>query len=74
MTFEEDMKRLEDINMSLRNPQTSLEQAILLYEEGDRLRRNLEKMLGEISRRIDVVVSREPEPLATETLNTGSFR
>ena len=34
MTFEEDMRRLEEINARLKDPGTTLEKAVELYEEG----------------------------------------
>ena len=65
MTFEEDMRRLEEINARLKDPGTTLEKAVELYEEGSELRKGLEKQLEDISRRIELVTSKEGEPMQT---------
>ena len=65
MTFEEDMRRLEEINARLKDPGTTLEKAVELYEEGSELRKGLEKKLEDISRRIELVTSKEGEPMQT---------
>ena len=68
MTFEEDMRRLEEINARLKDPGTTLEKAVELYEEGSELRKGLEKKLEDISRRIELVTSKEGEPMQTSPM------
>ena len=69
MTFEEDMRRLEEINARLKDPGTTLEKAVELYEEGSELRKGLEKKLEDISRRIELVTSKEGEPMQTAPMS-----
>ena len=45
MSFESDLKRMEEITQLLKNPETGLEKSIELYEEGSRLAKELSKTL-----------------------------
>lgn len=50
-SFEEDMKRLEEIVQKLEEG-VQLEEALSLYEEGIRLSKKLENRLSEIERKV----------------------
>jgi exodeoxyribonuclease VII small subunit len=68
MSFERDIKRVEEIAQKLGGSDTPLEEAITLYEEGIRLTKALEKSLDEAKRRIETVVGEElHEVQITET-------
>ncbi|MDD4010747.1 MAG: exodeoxyribonuclease VII small subunit [Sphaerochaetaceae bacterium] len=57
MKFEDSLKRLEEITASLENPETDLEKAVELYEEGMKLEKQASDELGKLQRRIQVVTS-----------------
>ena len=64
MSFESDLKRMEEITQLLKNPETGLEKSIELYEEGSRLAKELSKTLDQIQRKVEKVTSideNEPE-------------
>ena len=52
MSFESDLKRMEEITQLLKNPETGLEKSIELYEEGSRLAKELSKTLDQIQRKV----------------------
>ena len=59
-TFEERLRRLEQIGETLRHGNQPIDQAMELFEEGVRLATALERELAKIDRRIEIVVS-EPD-------------
>ncbi|MFA5448677.1 MAG: exodeoxyribonuclease VII small subunit [Sphaerochaeta sp.] len=61
MSFEEDIKRIEEIAQKLSTSTTPLEEAIGLYEEGMTLTKKLEKTLGEAKRKVEMVRGQETE-------------
>ena len=61
MSFEEDIKRIEEIAQKLSTSTTPLEEAISLYEEGMTLTKKLEKTLGEAKRKVEMVQGQEIE-------------
>lgn len=56
-TFEERLKRLEEISQNLRGPSLDLSQAFSQFEEGITLARTLEKELAEMDRRMEILVN-----------------
>ena len=68
MSFESDLKRMEEITDLLRKDDTGLEDAIKLYEEATELGKKLNKTLSEIQRKIEVVTSSEEDMLTTEEI------
>ncbi len=60
-TFEERLKRLEELSDLVRTPDTGLEKAASYFEEGVRLARGLEKDLSKVERTIEILVSEEGE-------------
>jgi len=68
MSFESDLKRMEEITELLKNPETGLERSVELYEEGNKLASKLSKTLDSIERKIEKVTTDENE-VETVTLD-----
>ena len=66
MSFESDLKRMEEITDLLKDEKTGLEQSIKLYEEATALGKKLSKTLNEIQRKVEIVTSSDEEKLETE--------
>ena len=69
MSFESDLKRMEEIKELLKNPETGLEKSIELYEEGNKLARSLSKTLEAIQRKVEKVTTLDENELETEELD-----
>ena len=69
MSFESDLKRMEEITQLLKNPETGLEKSIELYEEGSRLVKELSKTLDQIQRKVEKVTSIDENELETVDLD-----
>ena len=69
MSFESDLKRMEEITELLKNPETGLEKSIELYEEGSRLAKELSKTLDQIQRKVEKVTSIDENELETVDLD-----
>ena len=69
MSFESDLKRMEEITQLLKNPETGLEKSIELYEEGSRLAKELSKTLDQIQRKGEKVTSIDENELETVDLD-----
>jgi exodeoxyribonuclease VII small subunit len=59
-SFEERLTRLETLSEKLKEGKIPLEEAVSLFEEGMKLARELEKELGRIERKVEILVN-EPE-------------
>ena len=57
MTFEEKLKRLEEIGDLLSEGKLPLKESITLFEEGMLIAKNLEKDLSKIERKVEKLVS-----------------
>ena len=68
MSFESDLKRMEEITDLLKKDDTGLEDAIKLYEEAMELGKKLNKTLSEIQRKIELVTSEDEDVLTTEEM------
>lgn len=55
MSFETDLRRLEEITAKLRSDETGLEESLKLYEEAGALNRKLTRTLEDVKRRIEQV-------------------
>ncbi len=55
MSFETDLKRLEEITSRLKDENTGLEESLKLYEEAATLSKKLTKTLDSVKRRIEEV-------------------
>ena len=69
MSFESDLKRMEEITQLLKNPETGLEKSLELYEEGSRLAKELSKTLDQIQRKVEKVTSIDENELETVELD-----
>lgn len=69
MSFESDLKRMEEITELLKNPDTGLEKSIELYEEGNKLAKSLSKTLNDIERKIEKVTTIDENELETVELD-----
>lgn len=54
-SFEEAMKRLEEIVRELENGDIEIEKALLVFEEGTKLSRLCAKKLSRIERRVEIL-------------------
>lgn len=66
MSFESDLKRMEEITELLKDEKTGLEESIKLYEEASTLGKKLTKTLSEIQRKIEIVTSDDENELSTD--------
>ena len=67
--FEQKLSRLEDISKALSKPETDLQEAVNLYEEGMKLANEVDSELAKIERRIEIVTSlpgENPDGVLTE--------
>lgn len=55
MSFETDLKRLEEITEVLKDEKTGLEESLKLYEEASALSKKLSKTLEEVRRKVEAV-------------------
>lgn len=55
MSFESDLRRLEDISEKLKDEKTGLEESLSLYEEASALNKKLTETLEDVRRRIEAV-------------------
>ena len=60
-SFEERLKKLEEIAESIQSADIPLEEALSRFEEGIKLARGLEKEIGKIERKIEILKN-EPDP------------
>lgn len=63
MSFESDLKRMEEITELLKDENTGLEDAIRLYEEASALSKKLTRTLNDIQRKIEKVSSEDENVL-----------
>lgn len=61
MPFEEDLKHIEEISQKLKDPTTSLEDAMLLFEKGSKIARRVEKQLTSIERKVEILINNPKE-------------
>lgn len=57
MSFEDEMKRLEEIAGKLRDSETSLDDSIALFEEGVKLTKKLDSQLSKTERKVEILLS-----------------
>lgn len=68
MSFESDLKRMEEITELLKDENTGLEESIKLYEEATMLGKKLSKTLNDIQRKVEKVTSTDEDVLETEEI------
>ena len=67
--FEQKLSRMEEISKALSKPETDLQEAVNLYEEGMKLANEVDSEFAKIERRIEIVTSRpgeNPDGVLTE--------
>ena len=69
MSFESDLKRMEEITELLKDENTGLEESIKLYEEATSLGKKLSKTLNDIQRKVEIVTSSDEDVMETEELD-----
>ena len=67
MSFEDELKRLEEITEKLKDEKTPLEEAVSLYEEAGKLTKILNKKLSSIERKIEIITSESEDELESES-------
>ncbi len=68
MSFESDLKRMEEITALLKNDDTGIEEAIKLYEEATNLGKKLSKTLSDIQRKVEKVTSSDEDVMEVEEI------
>ena len=72
LSFEDALKRLEEIVRTLEKGEAPLDQSIELYQEGDRLKRHCEARLKEAQARIEqVAFSADGKPAGLKPFDAG---
>lgn len=66
MSFEDALKRLEEIVETLSSDKINLEEMINLYQEGDILKQHCAKRLEEAKMKIEVITSKAGEDLTSD--------
>lgn len=67
LSFEDALKKLEEIVTRLESAEVSLEQSIDLYEQGARLRAHCEARLNAAQERVEAIrLAQSGEPAGTE--------
>ena len=72
LSFEDALKRLEDIVRTLEKGEAPLDQSIELYQEGDRLKRHCEARLKEAQARIEQIsLGSDGKPAGVKPFDAG---
>ena len=72
LSFEEALKRLEDIVRTLEKGEAPLDQSISLYQEGDRLKRHCEARLKDAQARIEqIALGSDGQPAGLRPFDAG---
>lgn len=60
--FEEKLARLQILSEEIKNPETGLEQALSIFEEGIGLAKSLEEELSRIESKIQILINNPKKP------------
>ena len=71
-TFEESLKRLEEIVTQLEGNKLALEQSLQVFEEGVKLVRFCAGRLDEAERRIEILAGRQRRTVACRAISRGT--
>ncbi|KAB2835982.1 MAG: exodeoxyribonuclease VII small subunit [Caedimonadaceae bacterium] len=63
LSFESSLKELEEVVRKLESGQTTLEEAIILYERGSQLKQHCESILSEARIKIEEIVVKNGQEL-----------
>jgi exodeoxyribonuclease VII small subunit len=72
LSFEDALRRLEEIVRTLEKGEAPLDQSIELYQEGDKLRRHCEARLKDAQARIEqIALGPDGQPTGTSAFDAG---
>lgn len=72
LSFEDALRRLEEIVRTLEKGEAPLDQSIELYQEGDRLKRHCEARLKEAQARIEqIALGNDGQPAGLKPFDAG---
>jgi len=72
LSFEDALRRLEEIVRTLEKGEAPLDQSIELYQEGDRLKRHCEARLKEAQARIEqIALGSDGKPAGLKPFDAG---
>ena len=72
LSFEDALRRLEEIVRTLEKGEAPLDQSIELYQEGDRLRRHCEARLKDAQARIEqIALGSDGKPAGLKPFDAG---
>ena len=72
LSFEDALKRLEEIVRALEKGEAPLDQSIEIYQEGDRLRRHCEARLKDAQARIEqIAFGSDGKPVGLKPFDAG---
>ena len=60
--FEERLLRLEELNEKIADGEIPLDEAVSFFEEGIKLAKSLEKDLGKVERKIEILINQPETP------------
>ena len=62
MSFEDKLTRLEEINDNMKDGGIPIEKAMKLFEEGIKLASSLEKEIGKMERKVEILINKPDTP------------
>ena len=62
MSFEDRLTRLEEINDNMKEGGIPIEKAMKLFEEGIKLASSLEKEIGKMERKVEILINKPDTP------------
>ncbi|MBO7048219.1 MAG: exodeoxyribonuclease VII small subunit [Spirochaetia bacterium] len=62
MSFEDRLTRLEEINDNMKDGGIPIEKAMKLFEEGIKLASSLEKEIGRMERKVEILINKPDTP------------
>lgn len=68
-SFEERLSRLEEVSEKIKGGEIPLEEAVILFEEGIRLARALEKELSKIEKKVEILLNQPETPQEAPVLD-----
>lgn len=71
-TFEDKMKRLEELSQLIKERDIPLEKAVQSFDEGVKLAQELEKELSKVEKKVEILLN-EPQPESEEKPELGLF-
>ena len=60
--FEEKLSRLEEISSSMKDSAISIDKSMVLFEEGMKIARTLQKELDKMERKVEILINQPDTP------------